>query len=236
MKIEAFFIMYNEAEILPLVIRHYQKFCDKITFFDNYSTDDSQIIAESMGCEVKKFGKKGELSDQDYLDVKNNCWRGSDADWCIVADCDEVLLFDEQYLLRTPNHKNFTIIKTQGWNVYSDQMPKNNLIEITTGYQFDNYSKSVMFNPKEIKEINYKPGAHACNPIGNVVYSEDVLFYLLHYKNIGGVDRLLKRNQEYRNRMSYQNKKMGWGIHYYDSEAKIRQEWAERLAKSKPLL
>lgn len=245
MKIEAFIIMWNEAEILPLVIKHYKKFCDHIIFFDNYSTDSSQLIAESMGCDVKKFGIKGQLDDQAYLDVKNNCWKGSDADWVIVCDCDELILptrlmckkpfIDANISITTEWSQGHTIFKTIGWNVYSESMPQNDLLEITTGYRFDNYSKSIIFNPKEIKEINYKPGAHICNPIGNVVYSEESL-YLLHYKNIGGVERLLKRNAEYRKRLSYNNKKMGYGIHYLDSEAKIRKEWSERIAKSVPLI
>ncbi len=246
MKIEAFIIMFNEREILPLVIRHYKKFCDKITFFDNYSTDDSQLIAESMGCDVKKFGIRGQLDDQSYLDVKNHAWKGSDADWVIIADCDELLLpgevmtikpflDDGKVIIENEWGQYHTIFKTIGWNIYSESMPQNDLLEITNGYRFDNYSKSVIFNPKEIKEINYKPGCHVCNPIGNVVYSEESL-YLLHYKNIGGVERLLKRNAEYRKRLSYNNKKLGYGIHYMDSEAKVRKEWNERIAKSVPLI
>lgn len=253
MKIEAHLIAWNEASIIGLVIKHYKKFCDHITIWDNYSSDETQLIAESMGCDVKKFGKKGELSDQAYLDVKNNCWKGSDADWVIIADCDEVLIcLPCLYQTQLPGDRyawsfmkgrlNFeanngaTIIKTYGWQIYSNQMPQNDLLDITTGWHFANYSKYVIFSPKGINEINYKPGAHACDPKGIVVYSENSPLHLLHYKNIGGVERLLKRNKEYRNRMSYQNRKMGWGIHYYDSEAKVRQEWIERLAKSKPLL
>lgn len=237
MKIEAFIIMYNEREILPMVIRHYQKFCGKITFFDNFSTDDSQLIAESMGCDVKKFGKKGELSDQAYLDVKNQCWKNSDADWVIVCDCDEVLFINENMNQRLARirFEEKTIIKTQGWQIYSNEMPKEDLLEITTGYKFDNYSKSIIFNPKAIKEINYKPGCHICHPFGDVVYSDET-FYILHYRTIGGVDRQIKRYKEYCRRMSIQNRRMGWGSHYWDKETILRKEWKERLAKSKPLL
>ena len=249
MKVEAHILAWNESDIIGLVIKHYQKFCDHITIWDNYSDDSTQLIAESMGCDVKKFGIKGQLDDQAYLDVKNHAWKGSDSDWCIVCDCDEVLYFptikmdnvihdvvyDTKALLLQACREQKTIIKTKGWNIYSESMPQNDLLEITTGYRFDNYSKSVIFNPKEIKSINYKPGAHICEPVGNVVYSEESL-YLLHYKNIGGVERLLRRNAEYRKRLSYNNKKMGYGIHYLDSEAKVRKEWNERIAKSVPLI
>lgn len=242
MRIEAHLIAWNESEIIGMVISHYKKFCDHVTIWDNYSTDSTQLIAESMGCDVKKFGKKGELSDQAYLDVKNNCWRGSDADFVVVCDADEILFADpvkndiKSMLLGT----EYAIHKPFGWNVYSDSMPHHDLLEITNGYPFANYSKCVLFNPSAVSEIGFKPGAHACEPVYKKYTMEGILehndIFLLHYKNIGGVDRLLKRNQEYRNRMSYQNKKMGWGKHYYDSEATVRREWAERLAKSKPLL
>jgi len=235
MKIEAFIIMFNESEILPLVIRHYKKFCDHITFFDNYSTDSSQLIAESMDCDVKKFGKPGVLDDQAYLDVKNHCWKGIDADWVIIVDCDEIVATNRGDLYGEIGRS--TIFETIGWNVYSNEMPKESLSEITTGYQFDNYSKTVIFNPKEIKEINYKPGAHDCNPIGNIIYAnESDIPYLLHYKHIGGVERLLKRNREYMKRMSANNKRKGWGCHYWQPEAQTRREFAERLAISKPLI
>jgi len=231
MKIEAFILCWNESDILALVIKHYQKFCDHITIYDNYSTDSSQLIAESMGCDVKKFGKPGILDDQAYLDVKNNCWRVSNADYVIMCDADEIIIPDTI----NRNYQKPTIIKTRGWNVYSNEMPENDLLEITTGYEFHNYSKSIMFSPKDIKEMNFKPGAHACNPVGNVVYSNEI-FDLLHYKHIGGVERLLKRNREYMKRMSANNKRKGWGCHYWQPEAQTRREFAERLAISKPLI
>jgi glycosyltransferase involved in cell wall biosynthesis len=242
MKIEAHIIAWNEAEIIGLVIKHYQKFCNHITIYDNYSSDSTQLIAESMGCDVKKFGIKGQLDDQAYLDVKNNCWKDSDADWVIVCDCDEILFesndFDlGRYLGEIKPH----LVKPYGWNVYSEGMPIEDITEITNGYYFENYSKCVLFSPK-LKEIGFKPGAHICEPKADfdiqksVFMNEKSGLYLLHYKNIGGVERLLKRNTEYRKRLSYNNKKMGYGIHYHDSEDKIRKEWNERIAKSVPLI
>lgn len=233
MKIEAFILCWNESDILAMVVRHYQKFCHNITIYDNFSTDSSQLIAESMGCDVKKFGKPGVLDDQAYLDVKNNCWKLSDADYVIVCDTDEILL---PVRMEPVIDKDLpTIMKTRGWNVYSNEMPKDDLLEITTGYEFHNYSKNIIFSPKDIKEMNYEPGAHKCNPVGNIIYSNETL-PLLHYKHIGGVERLLKRNREYMKRMSANNKRKGWGCHYWQPEAQTRREFAERFAISKPLI
>jgi hypothetical protein len=128
-----------------------------------------------------------------------------------------------------------TIIKTIGWQIMSNSMPKEDLLEITNGYRFDNYSKNIIFSPKAIQEINYNPGAHRIDPVGNVVYLEQSL-YVLHYKHIGGIERTIKRYKEYQPRMSPINKKKGWGIHYNRSVRSLREEWNERMAKSKPLI
>lgn len=245
MRIEAFILCWNESDILAMVIRHYQKFCDHITIYDNFSTDSSQLIAESMGCDVKKFGKPGVLDDQAYLDVKNNCWKSSDADYVIIADCDEIFLPSEVMCIKSLHNKNIiidsesfdnaTILTTQGWDVHSNEMPVNDITDITTGFKFDNYSKSVAFSPKHIKQINYKPGCHICEPIGEVIYSK-IIFTILHVNAIGGVERRIRRYHEYMKRMSANNKRKGWGSHYWQPEAQTRREFAERLAISKPLI
>lgn len=250
MRVEAFLLCWNEKELMPFVIRHYQKFCDKITIMDNWSTDGSDKLAESLGCEVIKFGNKY-FDDSENMRIKNECWKGSDADWVIIADFDEVPFFsfvhtNDEYewdLSLTDLHTNLviqkeygvTIIKTIGWQIMSNEMPKNNLLEITNGYEFSNYAKNIIFNPQKITAINYNPGAHTINPVGEVVYSKDPL-YVLHYKHIGGIERTIKRYREYKPRMSKLNRKHGWGSHYNRTPASLRIEWAERMAKSKPLI
>ena len=73
MKIEAYILTWNESDIIGLVIKHYQKFCDKVIILDNYSSDNTCQIAESMGCEVRKFGTQF-FDDAENMKVKNNCW------------------------------------------------------------------------------------------------------------------------------------------------------------------
>lgn len=240
MRIEAYLLTWNESDIIGLVIRHYQKFCDKVIIMDNYSSDNTCQIAESMGCEVRKFGTQF-FDDAENMKCKNSCWKGSDADWVIVCDTDEVLFSeydgapDEFMMLYEGQEQGSTIFKTYGWQIMSEEMPKDDLLEITNGYHFSNYSKSIIFSPKHIQEINYNPGAHKCNPIGNVVWSDEVL-YVLHYKHIGGVQRTIKRYAEYKKRLSRNNIKFGWGIHYNRTVQSLKEEWNERMAKSKPLI
>lgn len=240
MRIEAYICVWNEMDILELVIKHYQRFCDEVTILDNYSTDGSRELALKMGCKVIQYGTKF-FDDQENMNIKNNVWKGSKADWVIVCDADEILLCNDpclaenRFALEYYRDEGATIIKTIGWQIMSNEMPKNDLLEITNGYEFSNYAKNIVFNPQKLTEINYNPGAHKIDPVGEVVYSKDPL-YVLHYKHIGGVERTIKRYREYKPRMSKLNRKHGWGSHYNRTPASLRQEWAERMAKSKPLI
>jgi hypothetical protein len=234
MQIEVFLLCWNEADIIKLVVKHYQSFCDKITILDNHSTDKSIEIAKSMGCHVIKFGDHT-FNDQHNLEIKNTCWQGSQFDYVIVADMDEVLYSPYGAWNIIKSEPSATIFKTIGWQIMSNDMPVDDLTEVLNGYRFDNYSKNILFSPKHIQEINYNPGAHRINPIGDVRYSEESL-YVLHYKHIGGIERTIQRYNDYKPRMSRANRKNGWGVHYNRSIPSLHEEWNQRMAISKPLI
>jgi len=241
--VEAFIVGWNESETIHLTLKHYFGFCEKVTLFDNYSNDGTPDIARSMGAEVKHFGTPGVLSDDDYLTVKNNCWKKSKADWVIIVDADEIL-WDGHNLYSGPttgdhlykaSDSGATIIKTIGFDVVSHEMPRLNFFEVQNGYRNENYSKLAVFNPKEIKEINYKYGCHVAKPTGNVVYADSSLL-LMHYRNIGGPQRLVDRHALYRPRMSEKNKRFGLGCHYEYSDEQRVKEWEEKFSGSQDLL
>lgn len=224
MKIEAYILAYNEAETIGLTIKHYQQFCERVVIFDNFSTDDTRDIALAMGCDVRLFGVKGVLSDKEYLKVKNHCWKKSKADWVIVCDADEILYHPD---LTSVLLEDCTIMTTYGWNVYSEDVPRESYLEITDGYHDGNYSKSLIFKPT-LKEINYHYGCHACSPKGDVRYSKSILT-VFHYRNLGGYERLSKRHAMYRERMSALNKEMGLGCHYLFNETQRKLEWYQHF-------
>src|SRR5687767_3353026 len=91
MTIELHLIAWNESRLLPFVLAHYAKFCTSMVVYDNHSDDGTQDIARSYGATVVPFGKPGQLNDEEYLKIKNHCWKRSRADWVIVCDADEVL-------------------------------------------------------------------------------------------------------------------------------------------------
>jgi hypothetical protein len=111
MKIHLYFINFNDSYYLPFIAKHYA-FCEKIIMFDNYSTDHSVTLANKLGFEVRSFGKPGELNDQHYLDVKNNCWKESrgKADYVIVCDADEFIWGDYTKL-------TCSLPKSEGYNM-----------------------------------------------------------------------------------------------------------------------
>jgi hypothetical protein len=197
--------------------------------FDNYSTDNSVELAKSLRFEVKYFGKPGELNDQHYLDVKNNCWKDSrgHADYVIVCDADEFIWGD---------YTNVTcsIPKSIGYNMISNMLPKKEITEIKTGTFDVNYGKQIMFDPNRISEINYVHGCHKNNAVGNIT-SHDTM-KMLHYRMIGGVYRIINRHRIYLQRMSQFNHKHNMGHHYKHSEAAKREEWNTLMSMAKTVI
>lgn len=227
--IETFLISWNEAETIHLTIKHYLQF-GRVNLYDNYSNDGTTEIAEKLGAFVYNFGKKGTLDDKEYLKIKNNVWKNSNADYVIVCDSDEILNVDLNFL-KKEKEKGVTIFKTWGWNIFSHKMPKKNWFEIQTGFHDPNFSKQVIFSPK-LEGINYVYGCHVCQPQGDLKYSNHVL-PLFHYRNVGGVERLINRHKSYRRRMSDFNKRLRLGHHYLTEEKKKRKEWHDCLTNSK---
>ncbi len=217
---EAFLMCWNESETIHLTIKHYQKFCDKITLLDNFSTDGTPEIGESMGCSIRSFGIAGVLDDKEYMNIKNSCYRESKAKFVIVADCDEILWHEDIRGILERDTAN--IFNTHGYDIFSNKMPKKDFLEIQTGQFSPNYCKKVIFSPR-IK-INYYPGAHVCRPEGRLVASDKTLT-LFHYRNIGGYKRLSERHKIYRERLSKNNVRLGLGCHYSFPEQQRKTEW-----------
>lgn len=216
MKISLYFIQWNDSFYLPFIKEHYAKFCHKIVMYDNHSSDDSVSIAQTLGFEVRTFGQRGQLNDQHYLDVKNHCWkeeRGK-SNFVIVCDADEFII---------PDKLEGSAPVVTGYNMISENLPENSVIEINTGEYSEGYSKQAIFNPNEINEINYVHGCHRNNIEGNI--TKEGSCRLLHYRMIGGVERILQKHHEYRQRMSSFNKKHNMGHHYLHEDNQKRVEW-----------
>ena len=60
---EAFIIVWNEIDTIKLTIEYYQRVCDKVNVFDNWSDDGTFEECLAMGCNVERFGLRGVLDD-----------------------------------------------------------------------------------------------------------------------------------------------------------------------------
>lgn len=232
--IEVHLLTYNEEEILPYTLRHYSQIASRIVIHDSFSTDRTREIAAQFGVEIMDFDMGGVVNDQLMRDLKNNCWKGTNADWVIVADADEFAYFPlgsvgrrtqfaaSQDYLSLYERMGIAVARAQGWQMYSDTLPTREgqiYDELRYGAKDDLwYSKSVLFSPKHVREMRYGAGAHDCYPIlvsgcqcGNPPAPALPTHYLLHYKWIGPVERLVQRADAYRSRLSSLNVQKQWG-------------------------
>jgi len=226
-------VCYNEEFIIPHFLKHYH-YATKIFIYDNCSTDNTIFIASNdPRCEIIHFSSM--FNDTVNQQIKNNCWKyhRDQCDYAIVCDMDEFLwhsngLYD--YLRESKLNKNiiYSILKVNGINMVStDKSYKASEFlykQINYGYLDNMYSKSNIFCPSDIISMNYLPGSHACSPYN---HANKILIggaiILLHFKFIGGLKRLEKRQKEYHARLSNENITNNQGLHYLESNSIEKQ-------------
>ncbi len=207
MKVHIFSICWNEEKTLPYFFKHYkERFAHvQFTIYDNQSTDNSRAIISSNGAAIIDHDTNNEIRDDLYLQIKNNCWKTSDADWVIVCDVDEWIDCNDDFL----NRCNATIIKPEAYDMIGNSY---NLDKITRGFRYRKMDKCILFKPAAIQEINYETGCHKCHPVGEVSYNtETVLLYHMKYFNLF---YLIKRYKILAKRLSVINKENLWGFTY----------------------
>ena len=225
MIIHAYILCWNEERMIRHTLNHYSSFCDKIILMDNESTDGTlAIAAEFPMVEVQPYASRNELSDSHYIKLKNKSWKQSRgiANWVIVCDADEFLYHPDgirqELELRLKNQE--FIPGVDGYNMVADTFPEDYARPIyepvKMGRRATSFDKKIVFNPNQVKEINYGAGAHTCRPVLESSGTIDShCLNLLHMKYLGK-EYLQERHRQYAERMSYENKKNGWGKQYLD--------------------
>lgn len=230
-------LCWNEEKMLPFMFDYYDQFVDHYTIYDNFSTDNSEsIIRSHSNAEIEKFSMNGEINDFIYQKIKNNCWKKSrgKADFVVVCDMDEFIYHPRivEYLEHCLQ-KGVSFFRPQGYEMYSDSFPKYEdgrlLPEIVKkGVKKDAYSKSILFDPHRLVEIDYEPGAHKAHPVGIVNVNTGSVLKLLHYKQLG-IDSVLDRIRLYRDRLSKDNEEAQLAGHYLLSESRIQEDFNKDL-------
>ena len=231
MRIEVFAICYNEEALLPYFLRHYSSFAQRIVVYDNYSTDRSvEICRANPLVEVIKYGSGDRIRDDIYLQIKNNCWKGSPADWVIICDIDELVYHPN--IRQVLADCNSTLIEPELFNMFAEKFP------ITEGQIYDEVlmgiqggGKKNLFKPRDIMEINYDPGCHVAFPEGRVVDNGPLGIKTLHMKYLS-LDYTLERKRLSNSRLSEVNKTMGWGVHYQVSDDEAVRGFQEEIIKA----
>ncbi len=226
--IELYVLCFNEAKMIRHTFNYYSKICSKIIIIDNESTDNSLALASTYNnIEFRTLSTGNEFIEDKLQETRNNCWKESIADYVIVCDMDE-FLYDENLLekLISAKKQQISIPIITGYNMMSDTFPDDYHLPITSqvkcGKRSNWFDKNIIFDPKKVKEINYSPGSHQCNP----VFFEDqisdplVELKLLHYKYLGK-EYLYKKHEGYVNRMSEISRKKRHGYEYLDGEKHI---------------
>jgi glycosyltransferase involved in cell wall biosynthesis len=227
-KIHLYTICWNEEVILPHFLKHYTGLCESIVVYDNYSTDKSvQICAKYANVSVRKYDTNGEIRDDIYLQIKNNCWKESrnSADWVIVCDTDEFIYHaDLINVLKQAKNQGISHFRSVGYEMVGDRMPRedDHIFElIKDGFPNEACNKTALFDPDLIEEINYEWGGHTCLPIGRLKEDRETIS-LLHYKYFS-LDYLIERYRVLGRRLSEKNIKYKLGKHYLFSPRKIKK-------------
>jgi glycosyltransferase involved in cell wall biosynthesis len=218
--------------MLPHFIAHYRAMfagC-KIVVYDNMSTDRTVAIAKEMGCEVRVNDSNGQICENNYLRIKNHCWKG-DAGWVIIADCDELLNISAAQLLHE-EAQGTTLIASKAYNMVG--FDSEAITDIYRGVRAMQYDKVYCFDARAIKEINYSPGAHKCKPVGQLKLSE-VPYLARHYRWIDP-DYLVARHAAFKRRLSANNKAKNWGHQYTLEAQQIRENFEQARNQAIPIL
>jgi hypothetical protein len=224
--VHAFFVCYNEENILPHLLRYYSTFCEKIVILDNNSTDKSCEIIESFpNTEIIPFESNNEFHDGVHIKLKNHVWKSSIgyADYVILGDSDEFLYHENMIEFLINAKKNgITIFLPEGYHMIADEdfyldYNDNILEKVKYGVKTDVLDKPMMFDCNQIYSINYGFGCHSANPLGNIKVSKYGGLKMLHYKFLGLNDYLYK-NKIRAERLSKFNKDNNFGTYYMLNE------------------
>jgi len=216
MRIEVYCLANNEEKLLPYYIRHYSQFAHVIVL-NNNSTDRTVEIAKSLGAEVRHLNIPDELNDQLFIEIRNQIWKGTTADWIMWADADEFIYHPD--LVDILSTTSATAILPAFYNMYSEVFPTTEgqiYEEVKLGALWGGeesiYGKVNIFKMPDIIDINYNPGCHRVNLKGNVILDKKSGIKTLHMRNVS-LDFVLQRNARNSVRLSALNRKLGYGLY-----------------------
>jgi len=234
MKIDTYILAHQEEKIIGYTMKHYTQF-SKVIVYEGHSTDRTVEIAESYGAEIRKVDTNNESNELIFLEIKNNCWKGSKADWVIIADCDE-FVYCPNLIEVLENAGDYTVFLPRLLNMFSEVFPTTEgqiYEEVKMGREGG--SKMNLFRPDQVEEINFDVGCHVARPKGNIKLCLTSPIMTLHMRNLS-LDYLIAKCAYISRRLSKVNIDNKWGYHVSFPPSKIRQDFRNECTALLPIL
>lgn len=249
MKIDLYTICYNEMDILPFCVDYWKRFASHVYVFDNYSTDGSvEFLSQDKFADwitIIPYKSDG-CDDRMLLSIKNGAWKNSrgKADWVVACDCDEIIYSNHlEEELEYMNENGYTAMGNVWYSFFGDRKPDYEegklLHELVVrgakqsiNYADESIGKIILFNPNEIVDINYVPGCHDVNPVGNYNLYKSNMVYTFHVDKGFGIDYKMAKYKILAERRSPANKMYGWGIHYEFPREQVESHYNEGIRNS----
>lgn len=212
---------------MPYSMRHYRRFCAEIVVHDLGSHDRTVEIARESGATVVQHDSGGEFRDALNTSIKNKCWPETDADWVIVADCDELMHFPHGVndTLRCYDEQQVAVANPYGYEMVSDVFPTGDgqITEYVKHGARDDfwYGKKILFSPKRVGAVSFGAGAHVTTAIlhgGRTITLDDKspktspACYLLHCHHIHPVEVIGAKYEAVIARLSPENRRQKQGV------------------------
>jgi hypothetical protein len=229
MKVEVHVLRYGDSWLVPYVIRHYLTYATKLVIHDagggpifmgvEWDNLDPRIHFVPWDCK--------QVDDLKYAELRNTCWKGTDADWVIVADLDELIYFPEgaEKSLGAYTQMGAAVIRPHGFEMFSETYP------LTTGQIYDEikqgapddkwYSKPILFSPKLVSETRLGLGSHESDPVlhderrfhvgPKWPFAKPAAWLLHFHAGIGPIEDLAAKFDATKSRMCEANLKNRWG-------------------------
>src|ERR1035437_1682865 len=118
-------VAFKEEEISLKNLKHYTSFCSRTVMHDLGSSDSSKAIAQAYVVKIVDWDSGNQVNDIVNKKIKETCWQGTDADWVICADADELIYFPDGHkeAFESYTAQNIPIVKPHGWEMTSEAMP-----------------------------------------------------------------------------------------------------------------
>jgi len=235
-KIETYVMSHNIEKLLPYVMRHYSQF-SKVILTENNSTDNTIKLGHLLGAEIWIYEVPDEINQFRLLEIKENCWKESRADWVIVVDADEFVYHPD--LVGVLERTKATVIHPTFHNMFSEVFPTTEgqiYDEVTMGMDGDFWlSKMNVFRPHEVTKMNWAIGCHYAYPEGNVIIDKDSGIKTLHMRFLSR-KWVIDHHKYQASRLDKECANKGYGVQFTWTEEETNKYFDDNLPKLKKII